>query len=227
MAQNSKSKEEKKTSSSKSNNREIFIEAYISSVLEHEKKPKSVYKFVKELKKTEADFYKEFNSLQSLEKHVWKSFIDKTIERIEGDAAYAEYMVRERLLAFYFTLVEVLNDNRSYVMYQLSRMPKGKGTPEAMKAARSAFEKFANDLIIMGTDTEEIVSRPFISDRYKDGLWLQLLFVVDFWRKDDSAEFEQTDAAIEKAVNLSMDLMGKSPVDTLIDFAKFVFQNRS
>jgi len=55
---------------------------------------------------------------------------------------------------------------------------------------------------------------------------LQLLFVIGFWIKDDSIAFEKTDAAIEKAVNLSFDLMGKGPLDAMLDFGKFLYQNK-
>jgi len=55
---------------------------------------------------------------------------------------------------------------------------------------------------------------------------LQFLFVLNFWLNDDSAQFEKTDAAIEKAVHLSFDLMGKGPLDTMVDFAKFLYQNK-
>jgi hypothetical protein len=43
---------------------------------------------------------------------------------------------------------------------------------------------------------------------------------------DTSNAFEKTDAAIEKSVNLAMDLMGKSPLDAALDFGKFLFQNK-
>jgi hypothetical protein len=59
-----------------------------------------------------------------------------------------------------------------------------------------------------------------------EGLWIQTLFILQFWANDDSKEFEKTDAAIEKAVNVAYDLMGKSPLDSMFDFAKFIFQNR-
>jgi hypothetical protein len=67
--------------------------------------------------------------------------------------------------------------------------------------------------------------RPYISDKYDEALWIQFLFVVYFWIKDDSPGFEKTDAAIEKAVKLSSELMGEGPVDSFIDLAKFLYQN--
>ena len=40
-----------------------------------------------------------------------------------------------------------------------------------------------------------------------------------------SKSFEKTDAAIEKSVNLIMELMGKSALDSMFDLGKFLFQN--
>jgi len=65
-----------------------------------------------------------------------------------------------------------------------------------------------------------------IGNKYGEGLWIQALFVLQFWTKDESIGFEKTDAAIEKAVNVSFDLMGKSPIDSVLDFAKFLYQNK-
>ena len=50
--------------------------------------------------------------------------------------------------------------------------------------------------------------------------------VLDFWVKDKSKGFEQTDAMIEKSVNTSFDLIASSALDTVLDFAKFMYQNR-
>ena len=47
-----------------------------------------------------------------------------------------------------------------------------------------------------------------------------------FWKEDNSPGFEKTDAAIEKSVNLAFDLIGKGAVDSAIDFAKFMYQNK-
>jgi hypothetical protein len=53
-----------------------------------------------------------------------------------------------------------------------------------------------------------------------------LLFVTDFWLKDKSPGFEKTDEAIERSLNLAFDLMGKSPLDSMLEFGKFLFQNK-
>ena len=204
-------------------------EAYIDYLLEHGQAPPSVYQFMKMQKKKEAEFYDYYNSFTALEKEIWKGFLDETLTRIQSDAVYMEYSVREKLLAFYYTMVEVLKNNRSYVMLRVNQLPApGRRSPsnEVFGRLREAFIDYANELIAEGKEIGEIVNRPVIGKRYDEGLWRQLQFVIYFWVKDDSPNFERTDEAIEKAVNLSFDIMGRGPIDAAVDFAKFLYQQR-
>jgi hypothetical protein len=123
--------------------------------------------------------------------------------------------------------VEELKKNRSYLLsiYKDERS-MDKLLPMEVKVFKSKFKDFANEIILEGKETEEIANRPVISDRYDEALWFQVWFVFQFWLKDASPAFEKTDAAIEKSVNLAFDLMGKSALDTFIDFAKFLYQNK-
>ncbi|MEM9676313.1 MAG: TetR family transcriptional regulator C-terminal domain-containing protein [Bacteroidota bacterium] len=208
---------------------EKLKEAYIDYLLEHGQAPPSVYQFMKMQKKKETVFYDYFNSFSALEKEIWKGFFDETITRIQSDAVYMEYSVREKLLAFYYTMMEVLKNNRSYVMLRVNQMPtQGRRMPsnEVFSRLKEAFIDFANELIAEGKEIGEIVNRPIIGNRYDEGLWRQLQFVIYFWVKDDSSNFERTDEAIEKAVNLSFDIMGRGPIDAAVDFAKFLYQQR-
>lgn len=204
----------------------IIIKEYLQFVLEQGEQPASVYKFSKIIGLTENDFYQHFNSFMALEKHIWRNFFEETLSRIESEEIYLQYTVREKLLAFYFTLVEVLKTNRSFVMYSLKDYKKSDINPEVLKSLKTQFVYFIHELLNEGKETAEIVDRPIISDRYQEALWLQFMFILNFWRNDDSLKFEKTDAAIEKSVHLSFDLMGKSPIDTMVDFAKFIYQNR-
>jgi hypothetical protein len=81
-------------------------------------------------------------------------------------------------------------------------------------------------IIHEGLDSKELAERKYIDEKYVDGLWINFLFILKFWIEDTSNGFEKTDAAIEKSVNLAMDLMGKSALDAALDFGKFLFQNR-
>jgi hypothetical protein len=98
--------------------------------------------------------------------------------------------------------------------------------PAEMKIFRERFKDFASEIILEGKETQEIANRPIISDRYDEALWLQVLFVFNYWLSDQTPGFEKTDAAIEKSVNLAFDLMGKSALDSFLDFAKFLYQTK-
>jgi len=100
-------------------------EAFIDFVLEHGKEPASIYKFAKDLKMNEVDFYNHYNSFKALQKHIWADFLKETIENLHAEESFMEYSSREKLLALYFTLIEVLKTNRSYAMMDLQKMRKG------------------------------------------------------------------------------------------------------
>jgi AcrR family transcriptional regulator len=202
-------------------------EAYLEYVLEHGQQPPSIYAFAKNLGMPEAEFYEFYNSFDGIEKALWKVFFDRTLDRLHNNEVYAQYSVREKLLSFYYTWVEELRASRSFVLFSLRRSTfRSSGTPPQLVAFKKAFLAYVRELLAEGQESKEVVYRPILFDRYADGLWVQLMFVLNFWIADDSLHFEKTDAAIEKAVNTSFDLMGRLPVDSVVDFAKFLYQNR-
>ena len=78
----------------------------------------------------------------------------------------------------------------------------------------------------MGYDTGEIKERKFISDKYAHGFWIQALFVLKYWVDDKSVNFEMTDAAIEKSVDVSFKLISDTSIDSIIDFGKFILAKK-
>lgn len=218
----------KKNSKADGNKAHKIKETYMDYLLEHGKQPPSVYQFAKSLKMKESAFYEYYNSFAAIEKEIWRGFFEDAVNRIQSESVYNGYSVREKLLAFYYTWIEVLKDHRSYVAFSVGQNKTGFRPlrVEALNAFKHDFYAFVNELISEGKETNEIVDRPFIGNTYNEGLWQQLLFVLNFWVKDDSKNFEQTDVAIEKAVNLSFDIMGRGPLDTAVDLARFLFQKR-
>lgn len=208
------------------NPREKIKRAYIKYVLENGHAPVSIFKFVKELKLTEDVFYDHFNSFKNIERTVWKDIFTDTVNAIQSEEVWDEYAVREKMLAFYFTMVEKMKANRSFILQTVPKMKKPDTNPYYLDLIKEPFKQFSNELLLEARETEEVTDRPIIGKRYGDGLWLQFLFIIGFWIKDDSIAFEKTDAAIEKAVNLSFDLMGKGPLDAMLDFGKFLYQNK-
>lgn len=202
-----------------------FKQAYIEEVLVSGHNPPSVFAFAKALKSDEQTFYQYFNSFRAIERSIWADWLKDTVEGIESDAAYAEYSVREKLLAFYYTWLETLKANRSFVLKRFEETPKTEASPYFLEQLKQVFEEYIHELILEGKDTAEIQERPF-TNQYNKAFWVHFMFITRFWANDDSDDFAKTDAAIEKSVNLAFDLVGKGPLDSIIDFAKFMFQQR-
>ena len=203
-----------------------IIKAYMEYVLTEGHAPASVFLFTKENKWKEDVFYQHFASFKALEKVIWLSFFEETVEKLHQEELYQGYSSREKMLAFYYTFIEVLKQQRSYVIMVLGQWKKSELVPPFLKSLKTAYIQYAHDVLNEGMASEEVVDRPYITKRYADGLWVQLLFILKFWVDDESTAFERTDTAIEKAVNFAFDLMGKSLLDSAIDFAKFLYQSR-
>ncbi len=219
-----------KTKKSKSENPEkdlqaTITDAYIDFYLNKGKKPASVYEFTSRLKIEEKDFYQFFGSFEGLEKSLWSGFLNTTLETLSASVEYESYPVKEKLLSFYYTMAEVLKSKRSFILLSTEKEAELLKN-HTLSKAREVFQAYVSGLMEEGMESGEIVKRPYITERYPELLWLQLLFVLRFWIKDESAGFEKTDAAIEKAVKVSFDLMGPGAVDSLIDMAKFLYHNR-
>ena len=87
------------------------------------------------------------------------------------------------------------------------------------------FLSFSEDVINEGLNSGELVERKFLSKHYKDALWLQFAFIVQFWVDDDSRNFEKSDEAVEKGINVAFDLFQRSPIDNLFEYGKFITRN--
>ena len=206
-------------------NAEEIKSSYIDYVLTNGEQPKSVYTFAKKLKITEADFYKIYGSFDAIEKAVWEDLTLQAIITIKEQEVWHQYTSREKMLSFFYSYIELLKTKRSFIIYTLKKNPKKISTPNVLSGARSVFESFAEDVVNEGLDSGELADRKFLSKKYKDALWVQFAFIINFWMDDDSAGFEKTDEAIEKGINVTFDLFQRSPVDNLFEYGKFLTRN--
>ncbi|MFM7628290.1 MAG: TetR family transcriptional regulator C-terminal domain-containing protein [Algoriphagus sp.] len=207
--------------------RKLIIDGFVTHLLEHGSMPASIFKFAKELDMKEEVFYTYFTSFEGVKSAIWVRIFEDTLEAVASQEVYKEYAVREKFLSFLYTWIEELKKNRSYllILYQ-DQATAFKTLPSDAREFKEKFTDFASELILEGKETQEIASRPFITEKYDEALWLQVAFVFRYWMSDRSANFEKTDAAIEKSVNLAFDLMGKSALDSFLDFAKFLYQTK-
>lgn len=205
-----------------------IIEKYIDSVLTSGTEPATEYAFCKEIGIEESEFYSAFGSFHSLRRKIWLSYHEETVERLEADMdTWTAYSAREKVLAYYYTLIEVLNHHRSYVLFVLNQHPSFHMNLHFIAEFRVAFKSFIGQILDAGAKTGEIAERSFINNYYDQAFWMQTLFVLEFYRKDSSDGFEKTDEAIEKAVNLAFNLIEQNSAESIIDFGKFLYQTHA
>ena len=204
---------------------EKIKEAYIDFVLTEGKQPTSVYLFAKQNGMQEEEFYRFFGSFDAIEQNIWNGFAEKTIEEIKAQEIWLQYSAREKGLSFFYSFFELLKNSRSFVVYSLKKQSKGFTTPKLFQHLKTTFEIFCDGIINEGIESGELTDRKFFTERYKEALWIQLIFVMNFWVGDTSTGFEKTDEAIEKGINVTFDLLQRSPIDNLFEYGKFLAKN--
>ncbi|NJN24800.1 MAG: TetR/AcrR family transcriptional regulator [Cyclobacteriaceae bacterium] len=177
---------------------EKIVDSYLRYVVAHNTKPKSISSFAEDIKLTEATFNKYYASFDELEQSFWKDLFEKTLTDISSQEVYANYSVNEKLLSLYYTWIEKLMAYRAYAQYVMKEEKIYELYPGAFATFKIAFEAYVSQLITEGLATEEIANRKFISDKYVYLLWYQPVSIIKFWVKDQSKDFEDTDALIEK-----------------------------
>ncbi len=176
---------------------------------------------------TEKNFDRYFSSISELQQDFWVGTINKTIERLNSEAVYQEYTARERMLAFYYTWLEVLSTNRAFVIYLINNPIKTFALTTQLKKFKTRFISYITDIQHAGQQSGELVSRPIVDVVLQQVLWAKLLFILGFWVKDTSFACETTDAAVEKTVHLAFDLLSRNALDSAFDLTRFLISNKS
>lgn len=206
--------------------RDKIVSMYMDYALENSDKPKSVYQFTKQHNFSETEFYKFFGTIESVEKEIFKIFIENTIELLQKDKEYESYDMKSKMLSFYFTFFEILSANRSYVTMCLKSQQNNLKNLMQLSSIRPVFKNFVAEIISDDFLTKQEKFQNFQKKTIQETSWIQLLFTMKFWLEDSSASFEKTDIYIEKSVNATFELMNIAPVDSLIDFGKFIFKEK-
>ena len=203
-----------------------IVSMFMNDTLENNEKPKSVYHFAKANGLTEAEFYNFFGGLEGVEKEIFSTFLAKTIELLDKDKDYEYYDMKSKMLSFYFTFFEFLSANRSYVVLSLKENKNPLQGLMQLSSLRNGFKEFVSGII---SDEYRLKQEKFQEIQEKalqESAWFQLMMTLKFWLDDSSASFEKTDLFIEKSVKASFELMNTTPLESLIDFGKFLFKEK-
>lgn len=174
-----------------------------------------------------ADLYQErFGSVEALEKEIFHTFFVYTqrMLSLESDSSPQEDPANY-LLSFYYTLFEVFAANREYIALRFS-------TPLTHIKSLFCLDRFKadfTDFLQSINQYDPLLPLPLLKQAqaktFGEAGWLQFLSVFEFWLRDESPDFERTDALIEKSLMLGLDVLQLQHAERHIaDWAKFWLQ---
>jgi hypothetical protein len=217
----------KKTTKAKTKvSKDTIISAYMETVLMSEHRPKSIFKFCKENNFQELEFYSFFGSLEVLEKEIWTNLFLHTMRLSQEAKEYETSENKDKMLIFFYTFFEMLTANRSYVLFALKESKDVMKNMSQLKDLRTHIKKFASSLIEERNDTQQLKILKHPAKIFSEGAWLQTLVILKYWMNDSSPSFEKTDLVIEKSVRVIFDVFETSPIESMVDFGKFMWKER-
>lgn len=207
-------------STSKKKAAEDLENQYWHVLLTTGKRPSSVYAFTQEIGMEESEFYQHAASFEALEAAYWDRLVEETIKVLHKDKEYADYPGDQKILAFFFTFFVHAQKNRSRLVVFFPRS----GCFKALKPMRKRFIEFAREIVQEGIEDGTIADRKKISEKYPELLFEQFRSIIEFHRKDQSDEFQDTDALIEKSVRFSADIARSGTLDSAFDLGRFLMR---
>jgi len=186
--------------------KEKIEEAYWDAILVEGKVPETVYGLCKSIEIKEAEFYDHYASLEAIESAFWASGVEETLAILEKDKDVAEYDVNQKLLAFFYTYFAHIQAHRSRFVKHFPCL-------------------LQNGLHCQGLAEGHIADRKGLMKLYPHALFQHFKVIIHYYIKDQSEQFQDTDAFIEKTVKLAIESMGSGVLDSAIDTVRFLLRN--
>ena len=201
-----------------------IVTKYIDTLLSSGKPPKSIYSFSKELSIEESEFYTYFSSFEHLESRIFTLFFENAMAVLEKNDDFSQYDAKNKVLSFYFTYLEILTANRSYVLLALKESGNSLQHAKKLRGLKQEFRRFTETLDIDKINIKQETLEKIQNKGIQEGFWVQFLVIVKYWMEDRSSSFEKTDLFIEKSVQASFDVLETKPAKSIIDFGKFLIK---
>lgn len=186
------------------------------------KRPASVQAFLN-LSNWDDEF--PFTSFREWENEEMRVVFLKTRTLLQSDLTFSTYTSREKVLALFYTWLEVLEEYRDFFQV-LDRIQSKATTSKIWDGVKDELLMWMEELVEEGISNREIANRPFITQWYNTLIWTQAIAILAFWSIDKSEELARTDALIEKSINFLFDLIQPNALDSGWDLITF-FVKRS
>lgn len=203
-----------------------ILNLYMDYVVEFKSTPLTVEEFSKHFKFDSDIFYNYYSSFTELQRSIFKTIFDNSIEVLKNSVEFETFDNRNKLISLYFTIFENLSLNRDYVVFTLDGFENQLKALNIFSDFKNSFLAFIDEIGLdnsfINIDGLENIQKKTI----KQSAWLQFLFIMKFWLNDTSDSFEKTDVLIEKSINTSFDLLDHSFLKSAIDLGKFLYKEQ-
>lgn len=200
--------------------KKALLESYKKYVISKKSKPSSLKDFLKYSRVNKEQFHAIFDSLSQLESTIWKNYYKKTFKQLKADKSFESMQLHEKHLSFLFVFIEFLSRDRDFVKICLSKK-KENSFPKLFKSSLWYIHKkdlnWVQENALFGKQIP-------LNELYSYVLWKQSISTVIFWLKDNSENYVDTDQFIEKSTKVLTDLVNTSPLYSMVDLGKFVYQ---
>ena len=203
-----------------------IVNFYTEYVLLNGKKPNSVYEFALKNVFEESLFYNYFSSFEQLEEQYFVDMFEYTLTLVQKQKEYSAYDASQKLSSFYFTFFEMATANRSFVKYLLEEGKFPLSNIKKLKSLRQSFLAYIKEILDAPYKTEIKNLEKAQSSLIREGAWLQFMSIIKYWLDDNSKAFEKTDIFIEKSIRASFDIVYNVPLESIIDFGKFLWKEK-
>ncbi len=191
---------------------------YTKYIENHQKRPESIRSF---LGSVQEEGKIPFINFRKWEQEEMRLVLLKAKTLLSEDATFNEYTSREKVLAVFFTWLELLDEYRGF-FESLHQIQSRSRTATIWNEVKPEFLAWIRSLIDEGISNREIANRPFLPQWYDNLIWAQATAILAFWMHDHSEEYAQTDALIEKSVNFIFDIIQPNALDSGWDLLSFL-----
>jgi len=204
--------------------RDTLISQYVEFYERYDRFPEDAEEFTSHLGLEDNEFLRSFNPMGSLVAYIWEKYFDEALEACQQDPEFENYSSREIYLSLFYSLIRKLDENGPMNREMISFTRSLPSVPRELKLLKRSAESFFDQMIKAGQETGEVASRPLVNFQYKKWCWWGLLFIIFFWRNDDSEQSDSTDVAIEKVAHLVFDMLNPNAMDSSLEFFSFLFK---
>lgn len=180
-----------------------------------------LHEFLQNSRIEASHFFHNFGSLRALEKLTHQSTVERAIQRLHEDEQYLSYSGREKMLAFCFTWFDELVETRLYLLMLHETCAE---TCRFSSDISSSIRTYLKEILSEAEAKGEVPLRLFLNNTYPQVGLVAIKFLLEVWLRDTSPKFSRTDKAVEKTVNLYFDLICRGPIESVLEFSRFLLE---